>query len=235
MKNVLAYTIWIFFLISCNDVRQSTTNNGHDTSALKNHVSNDPRYAVDAIANCSTWTFDNAKQRADTLIKYMDKTLEHADVKFFCAFPQTFQEMQDLFGYDPKTGAAPLYSYPEGKNVIKYFASLKTIPNALYYKKFIDICIDGVWEADHITECFGFADRLQHDTKAACESLSKRSEQEVRSVFRFIMDGPHPDNEYNDALQQNLIPLLTEQNPKLAMLFSEAYRELMAETDAHRH
>lgn len=234
MKIVTIYILSLIALSSCNR-QQSQKNIDNDTTAHEQSKTANSQTAREVIPDCSMFVFDNARQRADTVLKYTDKRQIKDDIKFFCAFPNTFQEMQELFGYDPKLGAAPLYAYPEGKNMITYFASLTTIPDDTYYKKFINICIGGVWEADNITEAFGLASRLENDTEAVCRILSQHGDQDVRSVFRFIMDGPHPKNQYNDSLQSTLAPLIANENPKLAKLFREAYQELIARDSVHVH
>ena len=155
--------------------------------------------------------------------------------KFFCSFPNSFKGMQSVFGYDDENGAAPLYDYPKGENVIQYFSQLESIPDSTYYDKYIRINIDGIWEADNIREAFGFANRLIQDTKNACKILSTFSDKEIKSVFRFIFDGPHPRNEYNEKLYDNLKPEIDSHNERLSRLLTESYEKLMAEDDGHGH
>lgn len=179
--------------------------------------------------DCSVFEFDNVQQQADTLIKYADKEGLEADELFFCAFPNSFDEMQELFGFDRIKGAAPLYDYPIGKHIIEHFAQLNSIDKEIYYNKFINICIDGVWEADNIREAFGFADRIVSDSDAACLALSLRTDQEVISVFHFIFDGPIPHNKFNEEVYNQLLPILTEQNERLAALLEETYSSMITE------
>jgi hypothetical protein len=183
--------------------------------------------------DCSSFKFNDLKQQADTLLKYTNKNELITDEKFFCAFPNSFLEMQNIFGFSPDIGAAILYDYPNGEKVIEYFAKLNSISKEIYYNKYINICIDGVWEADNIVEAFGFADRLKNDTKAACIALSKRSNKEIKSVFHFIFDGPHPNNTHNEKIYNELLIILLKQNTKLAKLLKESYNKVMPEDDGH--
>jgi hypothetical protein len=143
--------------------------------------------------------------------------------------------MQAIFGYDDEKGAAPLYDYPKGENVIQYFSRLESIPDSTYYDKFVRINIDGIWEADNIREAFGFANRLTTDTENACKILTTFSDKEIKSVFRFIFDGPHPKNKYNEKLYWRLKPVIDSQNERLSRLLTESYERLMAEDDGHGH
>ena len=216
----------IFVLASCNNERKAdnikTINTFADTT---NNVKID----------CSLFKFKNAKEQADTLSKYFDKKEIATDERFFCAFPDSFKEMQDIFGFDENKGSAPLYDYPNGENMIKYFAKLNSIPKDIYYDKYINICLNGVWEADNIREAFGFADRLTNDTNAACLSLSKRTDKEIKSVFNFIFDGPHPKNAQNEKIYNNLLPILTRQNERIGKLLTESYKKVITKDDGHGH
>jgi len=202
--------------------------------------------------DCSDINFNSAKQQADSLlvfyIKATDSSLTNRikwEQKFFCAFPKSFKGMQSLFGYDDENGAAPLYSIESNtysytdqhimSDLIGFFSELKSIPDSTYYEKYVQINIDGHWEADNINEAFGFYYRLINDTEDACETLSKFSDKEIKSVFRFVFDGPHPTNEYNEKLYKNLKPEIDSQNKRLSRLLTESYNELMAEDDGHGH
>ncbi len=117
--------------------------------------------------------------------------------------------------------------------MIKYFANLNTISKEIYYDKYINICVDGVWEADNIREAFGLELRLINDTKAACSSLSKRTNKEIKSVYHFIFDGPHPKNEINKKKYNVLLPILTKENEKLGNLLEETYKKIITEENEY--
>lgn len=192
--------------------------------------------------NCNEFDFNSAKQQADSLLVFYNKAVDSSltnridwENKFFCAFPNSFKGMQALFGYDNNIGEAPLYNYPIGANVIHYFSQLKSIPDSLYYDKYIRININGNWEADNIGEAFGFHYILINETKAASEILENFDDEEIRSVFRFIFDGPHPKNEHNEETFQTLKPKIEEQSERLGNLLFQAYATMMAEDDGHGH
>lgn len=197
---------------------------------------------ITAKVNCTNLDFNSAEQQADSILAFMKKAKDSSSAnriiweqKFFCAFPISFKGMQAVFGYDDVKGAAPLYDYPKGENVVQYFGRLESIPDSTYYDKYVRINIDGVWEADNIREAFDFANRLTTDTKNACKVLSMFSDKEIKSVFQFIFDGPHPKNEYNEKLYKNLKSEIDTYNERLSRLLTESYERLMAEDDGHGH
>ncbi|EMY82725.1 hypothetical protein pgond44_01350 [Psychroflexus gondwanensis ACAM 44] len=192
--------------------------------------------------DCTDLDFISAEQRADSLLAFMEKAIDSSSAsrikweqKFFCVFPNSFKGMQAVFGYDNDNGASPLYDYPKGANVIQYFSQLKSIPDSTYYDKYVRINIDGIWEADNIGEAFDFANRLVKDTKNSCKVLSTFSDKEIKSVFRFIFDGPHPKNKMNEGTYEDLKLKIDGQNKLLSQLLTESYEELMAEDDGHGH
>lgn len=192
--------------------------------------------------DCIDIDFKSVEQQADSILAFMEKAEDSSSAnriiweqKFFCVFPNSFKGMQAVFGFDNENGAAPLYNYPKGENVIKYFSQLESIPDSIYYDKYIRINIDGFWEADNIRKAFGFANKLLKDTKNACNVLSTFSEKEIKSVFRFIFDGPHPRNDYNIELYKKLKHEIDIHNERLSFLLTESYEKLMAEDDGHEH
>ena len=236
MKQIFIFLLAIFILTSCNQERKSDENKTIDTVAITTKDTTPVKQSKPIqTLDCSIFKFHNVKQQADTLLKYVNKKQSVADEKFFCAFPNSFKEMQNIFGFDDNKGVAPLYDYPNGKNMIEYFANLNSISKEIYYDKYINICVDGVWQADNIREAFGFADRLKKDTESACSSLSKRTDKEIKSVFHFIFDGPHPKNEHNEKIYTDLLPILTKQDERLGNLLKESYNKVMSEDDGHGH
>lgn len=194
---------------------------------------------ADGLIKCDD-NFQSPEQQADSLVFYMKQAMhtksadkKHWEQQFFCAFPNSFEKMQAVFGYDMYKGASPLYF--KGKEVIEYFGKLESIPDFLYYEKYISINIDGVWEADNIRAAFGFHKSLMKDPENACKALSKFTDNEIKSVYRFIFDGPHPINRHNKKLYEKLKLIISVQNSHLGHLLTDVYLQLMREQDVHIH
>ena len=66
-------------------------------------------------------------------------------------------------------------------------------------------------------------------------TLSGFSDSEIESVFRFIFDGPHPQNEYNQSIYKELKGIIATEDKRLADLLTRAYDKLMVEDDGHGH
>ena len=215
-------------------------------------IDTEARKSTEVTFGCDLYNFESNNERADSLTSFLKKavqsdieTREKWEQKFFCAFPNSFEGMQAIFGYDSEEGAAPLYSTENPSHnymnkrifsdVIGFFSDLQSIPDSVFYTKYVKINIDGHWEADNISEAFGFHYRLINNTKAASKILENFTDEEIRSVFRFIFDGPHPKNEHNEEIFQTLKPIIEEQNERLGNLLFEAYATMMADDDGHGH
>jgi len=196
-----------------------------------------------SIISCNSQTQNmvmSIEEQTETLKRYYEKGSDNTGEEkvkyeqlFFKEFPSSFREMQDFFGYDDIKGKAPLYDYPIGDNIIVFFSKLKHIEMDDYYNKYIDICIDGKWEADNISEGFGLTTKLYYDTEAIISVLSEKTDKEIKSVFRFVFDGPHPDQrkESYEELHNKVKPV----NPRVADLMKQAYEQLLSEDDGHGH
>ena len=187
----------------------------------------------------NTKEFKSIQEHANILTKYFNQInstsgndkLEFEKL-FFCAFPKSFVKMKELFGYENGI-SAPLYDYPLGANIIKKFEKLNSIEKESYYNKYIEICINGIWEADNIRAGFGFRSKILKDTNNACRVLIKRTDKEIVSVFRFFYDGPHPKN--NQDLYDELYKTLSNKNEKLSRLLKFSFDQLKRENDGHEH
>jgi hypothetical protein len=147
-----------------------------------------------------------------------------------CGFPVLRRTCSLLFGYDSEKGPAPCIPR---KKVIEFFSELRSIPDSLYYLKYIKICLDGIWQADNIRDAFGLHQRLLDDTENVCRILSGFQDPEIVSVFRFFFDGPHPAHKHYSELFKLLMIRLDAQGGRYSTLLSQAYNEILAQDDGH--
>ncbi len=193
------------------------------------------------------YTFESIQVQADSIhqfvVKAMSEKTENKDKwerKFFCAFPSSYAVMDSIFGFNEKP--APLYhskiprkvkSYVNSDSHIGFFSQLTSIPANIYYNKYVNICIDGYWQADKIRAGFGFGLHLFYNPKPSCIALAKKSDSEIKSVFRFIFDGPHPGNKQNRHFYKILLPVVKAENERLSKLLTVAFNKLMKESNQY--
>uniref|UniRef100_UPI0040472F67 hypothetical protein n=1 Tax=Roseivirga sp. TaxID=1964215 RepID=UPI0040472F67 len=196
-------------------------------------------YPEDFEVTCDAFIFDSNKEQADSLktyylqLKNSTENRKLLEQLYFCSFPKTFNQMENIFGYNDSTGAAPLYV--SGLDYIKLFNSLQFIPKTQYYKRYINININGYWQADNIQGAFGIESKFVNDNKFMCQTLDSYSENDIKSVFRFMFDGPHPKNKSNETLYKKLKTNIDSTNQKISLLLTEAYEEVIKTEDGHGH
>ena len=146
---------------------------------------------------------------------------------FFCSFPNSFERMNNVFGFSEKDGAAPLYYHGE---YIEFFYNIKNIDKESYYTKYINICIDGVWKVDNISECFGLYNKFfSVDSDLLISVLDNRDDKIIQSVLSFLFDGPHPSQRKVDYIR--LYDLFFDKNKRLADLLKHEFAKLVKDED----
>jgi basic membrane lipoprotein Med (substrate-binding protein (PBP1-ABC) superfamily) len=180
-------------------------------------------------------SYKSVEEQAKAIKKYYQASLKTKGEEklknerlFFEAFPNSFKNMQEVFGFDDDKGEAPLYSFIIGGKVIVFFSNLSSIDKDKYYNKYINICIDGVWEGDNIADGFGLYNKLYNFPEDVLKVLKQKTDYEIRSVLRFIFDGPHPKNvkESYERMYFKLKPI----DAKIADLLKQEYNKLLTES-----
>lgn len=117
---------------------------------------------------------------------------EKYEQEFFDEFPNTFDQLNKLYGYDSTTDKGPLYFEAEN-HIIKLFNNLKTINDTLYYKKIVLIAIGGTWDGDAINYFQnGLHAKVENDPGLIVYILKSMNAQDEESFWRFYFDEPHP-------------------------------------------
>nr|WP_321225537.1 hypothetical protein [uncultured Psychroserpens sp.] len=154
--------------------------------------------------------------------------------QFFCAMPNSYENMLDVLYVDEDNNRKKYQEtgeLPPIDNLIhrfvSYYSKLKSIEPNQYYNKYINICVDGYYGADYNRNGFQIYERLETDTKTLCTVLLQRNETEIKSVFRFIFDSSHPENELNQEIFDNIYPLVNAENERLGYLFKTSLEDLI--------
>lgn len=103
------------------------------------------------IGNVFSQNFSKASDKSlDSLFRILlkDPESQHNQEEFFDKFPHSFQEFLITYNYHPKL-TNPMYS-SSYDHIFNGFAKLNKIPVWKYYKRFIDLSINGKWDADAV-------------------------------------------------------------------------------------
>jgi hypothetical protein len=122
--------------------------------------------------------------------------------KFFYEFPNTFGELDEIYGYN-KNKPAPLYREAQ-THIIGLFNNLNEIINdTVYYKKIVAIAIGGHWDGDAINYFQnGLIQKVDSNPKLIAHLLKNMPDKKIKSFWFFYFDGPHPKKQIAAPLQK---------------------------------
>lgn len=203
------------------------------------------------LSNCSTGNSQTSLNALSNNIRETSNSIE-ADLKrfyklsksvdslryqkcFFESFPGSFSSFLQTYGYNEKIDQPyPLYSdYPDHLNL---FCNLKSIEKERYIEKLIRIGINGHWQADGVSmmqTCM--LDHLNTDMAYLVNALNKMPEDEVRTFWYFLLDGPHPDDPEKIQSYEHLVKNLRKVDPSMAQILYDEHEKLLKNSDGHGH
>lgn len=158
----------------------------HNSS--KNVTLSDTISTTDSIVCC-----DSIKAKANELTILYNKAINGGidqKKRFYLAFPETFKEFHELYGYD---GEDYYFLYEQSHRHINLFCELDTIiPKEVYYDKLVSLSIGGNWQADavnHLQHCLH--NKIKESSQYIVSTLSNRSDKEIIDFWEFIFAGSH--------------------------------------------
>jgi len=155
---------------------------------------------------------NSQNNQIDDLKEYYEKALGKDSIKymklFFVTFPANFEVFHSLYGFDDKTGPMPLYGLYVKH--IAFFCKLNTTQSETdYFNKLIKLGINGHWDADGVgalQQCI--LSHINEKPDLTITLLKQFKDSEIRSFWRFLFDGPHPEDKGKktqfDTLHKNI-------------------------------
>jgi hypothetical protein len=149
---------------------------------------------------------------------------------FFAAFPHNFSSFNSIYGYSDKAGAMPLYGlYLQH---IDYFCKLNAIiPSKIYFNKLVKLGINGKWDADAvglIQDCI--LSHANEKPNLIVTLLKQYNEKEIRSFWRFLFDGPHPNSKGKKSQYNVLHRKIELIDKKMANMMRNEYSKLVKDS-----
>ncbi|WOK07345.1 hypothetical protein RT717_01755 [Imperialibacter roseus] len=187
-----------------------------------------------ATGQCAEKEFVGPSQRFIYLLKLAADTTHNSQIEqdFFCAFPNTINELAEVFEADKQTGMLPLNGVHDRLKIVFFFYHLRTIDKSAYYKKYIDLCVDGEWQNTDDVDGFGLLLKLLADPTNIVEELETRTDSEILNVFRLLLSCSNEKclnkkyTEINEVLAKN--------SPALMTPLYKAYNEIQTSTPWER-
>jgi hypothetical protein len=144
--------------------------------------------------------------------------------QFFDLFPNSFKELNDLYGYNNGV-EAPLYNQVE-KHIFELFNNLNNINDTLYYKKIVSIAIGGHWDADAVNAFQeGLRKRVLSKPDLIVYLLKEIPVKKIKSFWYFYFDGVHPSKQIAEPLLK-----IKRNNLNIYNLMVEAHEEVIKKT-----
>lgn len=145
-------------------------------------------------------------------------------MQFFDAFPNTFKQLDELYGdnLDAHNKPAPLNDRAE-QHILDLFNHLNCINDTLYYRKIILIANGGHWDGDAINFFqHGLRNKVLNDPGLVVYILKDMPDNRIRSFWFFYFDGVHPEEQIPKQLQK-----IKSINNRIYNLMIEAQTEVL--------
>lgn len=146
--------------------------------------------------------------------------------KFFNEFPNTFKELNELYGDDFDIHHKPAILIDQAEQHITLFTELNTIDDTLYYRKIISIAIDGHWDGDAVNFFqHGLRNKVLNNPALTVHILKNLTDDKIKSFWYFYFDGAHPQKQIPEQLRK--IKLI---NNRICNLMVKAQNEVLKQS-----
>ncbi len=212
MKIQLTILLFVVSLSSCSS-KPKDSHMGIEPISPPDTISLDTRMKV--LTECSN-----------------DLRNEKSQVKFLRYFPNSFEEFQQLFGYEEidqfNAEFGPLYE-ESGKYIEIYFLKLEKVDRQLLIEKVINISVGAHWEADAVSHFQSLmCPMFKNNMNLFLKELSSRKKSEIKGFWYFYFDCPHPSKEIPDELAQ-----IKSLNKQIYELILQAHQEVLKVHKGH--
>lgn len=202
----------LFVAVSCKSSNLEIRSNAQviNTNQVNIQVTNTPQVKEDKL-----------EQAAKKLVElYDNKNCS----EFINAFPNTFEDLNQLYGYEDGKGGRILFSkFPEH---FSYFFDCSEVSDREKLNKVINIGIGGKWEADTIEtfqdSTFNLVKNHLIQTK---EILENSPDEKAASFWYFLLDGPSP-NDKEKIKKVDLLSNLLGKKSKQSKILLEQYQKV---------
>lgn len=205
----IVFYLSLFTMISCNETKLEIKSNSQvvKTPVVKPTNNSGVKDSLEQMAIRLTELYDNKNCK-----------------EFFNAFPNNFQEFNQLYGYEDEKGERILYSkYSEH---ISYFFNCSEKSKREKLTKSIEIGIDGKWEADAIGAFQDSTfDLVKDNINEAKELLDNLPNEKASSFWYFLLDGAHPTDK-EKIKRVDLLNKLLDKESNQSKLLTEQFQKL---------
>ncbi|MEQ9379115.1 MAG: hypothetical protein RIG68_28255 [Imperialibacter sp.] len=178
------------------------------------------------FGQCPEQEFVGPSHKFIHLLRLAADTTHNSQIEldFFCAFPNTINELAEVFGADKQTGMLPYNGVHDQLKIIFFFYNLSTINKSAFYKKYVDVCSDGKWYNRDDVDGFGLLLKLLADPTNVAAELETRTDSEILNVFRLLLSCSNEKGLNKKYTEINEV--LATSSPALMALLYKAFNEI---------
>jgi hypothetical protein len=124
--------------------------------------------------------------------------------QFFDEFPNTFKQLNELYGDDSDIHHKPALLIGQAQpHILNLFNEINTVNDTLYYKKLVSISIGGQWDADGVNFFqHGLISKVLNNPELTVDILKNMADNRIQSFWYFYFDSPHPEKQIPEQLQK---------------------------------
>jgi len=117
--------------------------------------------------------------------------------EFFNAFPDSYKNFDDLYGYDDESGKKQLYDSYE-KHINYFFECKECVAENRFYDKIFKIAKSSKWEADAIALFqTNLSNLIINQPSSFVKLLNAKNKIETGKFWHFIFDGSSKNDRQN--------------------------------------
>jgi hypothetical protein len=144
------------------------------------------------------------------------------EAQFFNEFPNTFKELNELYGYE-NDKPAPLY-HDAVKHIKELFNNIKSVNDTVYYQKIASIAKNARWDADAISYFQdGLQKRVASNSTLTLFILRNKPDKEVTSFWAFYFD--YEDSTIRKEEYASLSAKISAINKKAVRMVAAGYMQ----------
>lgn len=167
--------------------------------------------------------------KAVLLEKYYNKSFQNVDsikyrILFFNEFPSNYNDFKEIYGYLGSINSQGILLDSSYEHIFLFFNLEKLIEKEKFILKTILISLNGEWQSDGVSYFqLGLQETIEKNLYLYCKLTTKFKDNEIKSFWFFLFDGPHPKGipeEFKEIknISPRIYKLMEESNKKVLEL-----------------
>lgn len=163
----------------------------------------------------------------DTRITILKEAYNKKDyLIFYKSFPNTYNELLSIYGFDDKTGEKPLYTLAD-KHIDYFFEFKDHIALDEFISRCYQISKNGIWEADAVAYFqINLTNLVIKHPKEVVEMLNTLSKKEEKEFWFFLFDGSSKNDIGNKEKFKIVYKIINSTCTRHGKILQETFNEM---------